>query len=151
VILHEQPIRLTGRSLVEGVHVMQQMSGFPGEAEKLAKERLTIVKNFFKDGIFRATTNGELSAIVEKILDLSCLFAGNIFSIADVGHIGKPQPDIFLYAAKRLHATVEQFLVIEDTPLGIEAVKRAGMKCIALTKTYRRNSFSFEIKFAFNP
>jgi beta-phosphoglucomutase len=153
---------LTGRSLVEGVVVMQQMYGFPGKAEELAKERLAIVSNFFKDGVLfiegfldfyqivqgkyktciATSLTGELLAIVEKTLDLSCLFAGNIFSIADVGHIDKPQPEIFLYAAKQLHAKVEQCLVIEDAPLGIEAAKRAGMKCIALTKTYRRELLS---------
>jgi beta-phosphoglucomutase-like phosphatase (HAD superfamily) len=153
---------LTGRPLVEGVHVMQQMYGFPGEAEELAKERLTIVKNFFKGGIpfiegfpdfyqrvqrqyktcIATALNGELLAIVEKTLGLSRLFAGNVFSIADVGHVGKLQPDIFLYAAKRLHAPVEQCLVIEDSPLGIEAAKRAGMKCLALTTTYKRKTLS---------
>lgn len=61
-----------------------------------------------------------------------------MFSITDVGHIGKPQPDIFLYAAKQLHVAVEQCLVIEDAPLGIGAVKQAGMKCSALATTYRR-------------
>jgi beta-phosphoglucomutase len=33
-------------------------------------------------------------------------------------------------------------LVIEDAPLGIEAAKRAGMKCIALTTTHRRELLS---------
>src|SRR5688572_12525569 len=111
--------------------------------------------NFFKDGIpfiegflefyqtvqrqyktcIATALNGELLAIVEKTLGLSRLFAGDVFSIADVGHVGKPQPDIFLYAVKRLQATAERCLVIEDAPLGIEAAKRAGMKCIALTTT----------------
>jgi beta-phosphoglucomutase-like phosphatase (HAD superfamily) len=141
---------------------MQQMYGVAGEAEKLAKERLTIVKNFFKDGIpfiegftefhqkaqrqyktcVATALYGELLAIVEKTLGLSRLFTGNVFSIADVGHVGKLQPDIFLYAAKRLHMAVEQYLVIEDVPLGIEAAKRAGMKCIALTTTYQREMLS---------
>jgi beta-phosphoglucomutase len=121
---------LTGRALVEGVRVMQQMYGFPGKAEELAKERLSIVSNFFKDGVsfiegfseFYQKVQGkyktciatslteDLLAIVEKMLNLSGLFAGNLFSIADVRHIGKPQPEIFLYAARRLHATVECFL-----------------------------------------
>lgn len=153
---------LTGRSLIEGVQVMQQLYGFPGDTEELAKERRSIVSSFFKDGVpfiegflefykklqghyktcIATSLNGELLAIVEKTLDLSRLFARNVFSIADVGHIGKPQPEIFLYAAKRLHATVECCLVIEDAPLGIEAAKRAGMKCIALTTTYRRELLS---------
>jgi beta-phosphoglucomutase-like phosphatase (HAD superfamily) len=55
-----------------------------------------------------------------------------------VGHRSKPNPDIFLHAASRLDAKPENCLVIEDAPHGVEAAKRAGMKCIALTTTYDR-------------
>ena len=40
---------LTGRSLIEGVRVMQEMYGFPGKPEILAQERLAIVKEFLSD------------------------------------------------------------------------------------------------------
>ncbi len=71
-------------------------------------------------------------------MNLKCLFGENIFFISDVGGKGKPEPDIFLYAAKRLQSLVEECVVIEDAPLGIAAAKRAGMMCIALTTTYER-------------
>jgi len=45
---------------------------------------------------------------------------------------GKPDPSIFLLAASRLDLEPESCLVIEDAPSGIEAARRAGMKCIAL-------------------
>jgi len=153
---------LTGRSLVEGVRVMQEIYGFSGDPEALAKERRGLVSQFFKDGLsfiegflefyqtmrghyktcIATALTGDLLAIVERTLDLPNLFSGNLFSIADVGNIGKPQPDIFLYAAEKLLAPVEHCLVIEDAPLGVEAAKRAGMKCIALTTTYKREMFS---------
>jgi HAD superfamily hydrolase (TIGR01509 family) len=44
---------------------------------------------------------------------------------------GKPEPDIFLTAAKLLGKSPEQCVVIEDSTHGITAAKRAGMKCIA--------------------
>jgi beta-phosphoglucomutase family hydrolase len=44
---------------------------------------------------------------------------------------GKPEPDIFLAAAKLLGKSPEQCVVIEDSTHGITAAKRAGMKCIA--------------------
>ena len=43
---------------------------------------------------------------------------------------GKPAPDIFLYAAKRLGVQPEDCIVIEDSENGIEAATSAGMKCI---------------------
>jgi beta-phosphoglucomutase-like phosphatase (HAD superfamily) len=33
-------------------------------------------------------------------------------------------------------------MVIEDSPNGIEAAKRAGMQCIALTTTYNREKLT---------
>ncbi|PIQ95831.1 MAG: hypothetical protein COV67_12785 [Nitrospinae bacterium CG11_big_fil_rev_8_21_14_0_20_56_8] len=40
----------------------------------------------------------------------------------------KPAPDIFLLAADRTGFSHDQCIVIEDTPLGIEGAKRAGMQ-----------------------
>ena len=45
---------------------------------------------------------------------------------------GKPAPDIFLLAAERLSADPARCLVIEDTPLGVDAAKAAGMRCVAV-------------------
>lgn len=43
---------------------------------------------------------------------------------------GKPSPDIFLEAAKRLGVKPEECLVIEDSKNGVIAAKNAKMKCI---------------------
>ena len=43
---------------------------------------------------------------------------------------GKPDPDIFLEAAKRLGVAPEHCQVYEDGEPGIEAARRAGMACV---------------------
>ncbi len=43
---------------------------------------------------------------------------------------GKPFPDLFLAAAARLGAAPEQCIVIEDSDVGIEAARRAGMRSL---------------------
>jgi beta-phosphoglucomutase-like phosphatase (HAD superfamily) len=43
---------------------------------------------------------------------------------------GKPAPDLFLYAARRLATVPERCLVIEDSPAGIDAAVAAGMSAI---------------------
>ncbi len=53
---------------------------------------------------------------------------------ADVRN-GKPDPEIFLRCAEKMNVTPNRCLVFEDTPAGIEAAFRAGMKCIAITTT----------------
>ena len=50
---------------------------------------------------------------------------------------GKPDPEAFLLAAKRLGAQPEQCVVIEDAPVGIEGARAAGMRVIAVTTTHR--------------
>ena len=54
---------------------------------------------------------------------------------ADVKH-GKPDPEIFLQAAMRLEVPAAACVVVEDAPAGIEAARRAGMRCVGLTSTH---------------
>ena len=49
---------------------------------------------------------------------------------------GKPEPDVFLFAANQLKINPKNCIVIEDAPVGIEAARRAGMLSIALTTTH---------------
>jgi len=45
---------------------------------------------------------------------------------------GKPDPYVFLEAAKRIDVDVAECLVIEDSTAGVEAARRGGMKCLAV-------------------
>jgi beta-phosphoglucomutase family hydrolase len=53
---------------------------------------------------------------------------------------GKPNPQIFLLAAKKLGVQAGNCAVIEDAIAGVAAAKRAGMKCAAVTNSHPRNS-----------
>ncbi|MGV9790181.1 HAD family hydrolase [Streptomyces sp. NPDC003435] len=55
-----------------------------------------------------------------------------IFSSQDVGR-GKPAPDLFLYAAQRMGVTPDRCLVVEDSPLGVQAARAAGMDVYGFT------------------
>jgi beta-phosphoglucomutase-like phosphatase (HAD superfamily) len=48
---------------------------------------------------------------------------------------GKPEPAVFLEAARLLDVPPENCVVVEDAVAGVQAAKRAGMKCIAVTTT----------------
>ncbi len=43
---------------------------------------------------------------------------------------GKPHPDPFLEAARRMNVVPERCLVFEDTSTGLQAAKAAGMACV---------------------
>jgi HAD superfamily hydrolase (TIGR01509 family) len=52
----------------------------------------------------------------------------------DVRH-GKPDPEVFLVAARRLNLEPARCVVVEDAPQGVEAARRAGMAVLAITSS----------------
>ncbi len=89
-----------------------------------------------------AIASGALRHEIELILGqagLAGCFAA-IVSAEDVRE-GKPSPEGFLLARERLGARAarlrsEDCLVIEDSQPGVEAARRAGMRCVAVTTSY---------------
>lgn len=70
---------------------------------------------------------------VEYSLSLTGLlpyFAGRIFSSHDIG-VWKPEPDLFLHAAKAMGVEPSFCAVVEDSIPGIQAGISAGMKVFA--------------------
>jgi beta-phosphoglucomutase-like phosphatase (HAD superfamily) len=144
-----------GRSLVDGARALQEKYGFDGDPEALGQERRDLAKVHLQAEIdfmpgfmefFTATASKypraiatalerDFLAAIDAKLHLSEMFNGYVYSIEDIGFISKPNPDIFLYAAKNLGADPDECLVIEDAPNGVVAAKAAGMQCVAITNT----------------
>jgi len=55
-----------------------------------------------------------------------------IVSVECTGLPGKPDPGVFLHAAKVLVVEPEHCVVFEDAQNGVLAAKAAGMRCIAV-------------------
>ncbi len=53
-----------------------------------------------------------------------------VASVQDVGDIGKPAPDVYLHAARRLRVAPEACLALEDSAVGVQAALAAGMRVI---------------------
>lgn len=73
---------------------------------------------------------------VRVMLDVLRLdrFFDAIVSAEDVT-AGKPDPQVFLTAAGRLSVPPAASVVVEDAAAGIEAARRAGMKCVGVSLT----------------
>jgi HAD superfamily hydrolase (TIGR01509 family) len=69
----------------------------------------------------------EKMAVTLEITRLKPRFEGRIFSAYEVER-GKPHPDLFLHAARSMGHAPERCVVIEDSPLGVQAARAAGMK-----------------------
>ncbi len=55
---------------------------------------------------------------------------------------GKPHPDVFLEAARKIERDPSRCLVVEDAHVGIEAALAGGMRALAVTTTHPRESFA---------
>ena len=76
-------------------------------------------------------------------LNLGKWFDINKIVYTDGSFKGKPEPDIFLKAAKNININIEDCAVSEDAILGIEAAKRANAaKIIAVSSTLEKNKLS---------
>jgi beta-phosphoglucomutase len=148
---------ITGLGQRAGVLLLQEQYGVAGDPDALVRERLEIIRALFEREVrftpgfpefYEEKVRGryatciatsmpeELFAVADRKLDISRFFADRVYFPTHVGGRAKPAPDIFLYAAARLGAPPERCLVIEDSPRGIEAARRAGMASIGLATTH---------------
>jgi HAD superfamily hydrolase (TIGR01509 family) len=72
---------------------------------------------------------------------LSCYFGGNIFSAYDIGS-WKPDPDLFLYTAKKMGFASQECIVIEDSIIGVNAAKAAGIDVLHYSQNPISDEFS---------
>lgn len=70
--------------------------------------------------------------ITKETLNLEQFFGEHIYSISQVNYICKPDPAIYLLAAKRLGVNPQECIAIEDSAHGIAAAKKAGIFCIGI-------------------
>lgn len=88
------------------------------------------------DGFLLAVGSSGPSENVALMLDKLSRAAqfGAVVTGADVSR-GKPDPQVFQLAAERLGVQPAACIVVEDAVHGVEAARRAGMKCVALAGT----------------
>ena len=58
---------------------------------------------------------------------------GRLYSAHDVG-VAKPDPGLFLHAARAQGATPETCIVVEDSASGARAARAAGMRCLGFVR-----------------
>jgi beta-phosphoglucomutase family hydrolase len=76
-----------------------------------------------------AVASGSVRRLVTRTLEalgISDWFAAVVAAEDTARH--KPEPDVFLEAARRLGADPATCIVYEDTDIGLEAARRAGMR-----------------------
>jgi HAD superfamily hydrolase (TIGR01509 family) len=84
-------------------------------------------------------SHGDQVRYVLEVLGLKDAF--DVIAARDDVEHGKPDPEIYLLVAHQLHVSPEECLVIEDSPVGVEAALAAGMSVIAVTTPFTREQF----------
>ena len=77
-----------------------------------------------------SSSNRELIDLVLRVSGLERWFAATVSS-EEVPR-GKPAPDVYLEAARRLGAAAERCAAVEDSENGIRSAKAAGMRVVAV-------------------
>jgi beta-phosphoglucomutase family hydrolase len=100
-----------------------------------------LIKSLHKHGIKQAIASSAVPDNIEIVVR-GLGIAGCFQAIVHGMEVeeGKPSPQIFKLAAKRLKVQPENCVVIEDAIAGVAAAKQAGMKCVAVTNSHPKMS-----------
>ncbi len=89
-------------------------------------ERLTVLGTRF---CVASGSDPARLALTLETTRLAPLLEGRVFSATEVA-AGKPAPDLFLHAAARMGVDPSAALVVEDSELGVQAARAAGMRVV---------------------
>ena len=108
-----------------------------------AKGRVDFLKALKKEGYKTAVGSSGNTPNVNFVLD-RCGIAGYFDAIANGDMItrGKPDPEVYLLAAKKLELAPGECIVVEYAPVGIRAARSAGESVVAIASTFRREDLS---------
>lgn len=101
----------------------------------IAVEPVAEVVRAYAGRLPMAVATGGTRAICTKTLEALHLleYFHAVVTADDVEH-GKPAPDIFLEAARRIGIAPEQCLAFEDADLGVQSAEAAGMRVIDIRR-----------------
>lgn len=159
----EVALLLTGMSLRDGTKLLKEKYDLQGTVDEIMQQRqelltiqyrtrLSYISGFekFYDQVVSAglktciatSSNDYLLGLATAKVGLDKKFGSNIFKASDVGNASKPDPAIYLYAAKQMGSNPANCFAIEDSPKGVQAAKNAGIFCIGITNTFNRDKLS---------
>ena len=98
-----------------------------------------LVENGVPNCVATNADYGSLEKFKEKMA-LPSYFGEHIYHRGHVGDKAKPNPAMFLHAAKQLGVKPQECVVFEDSHFGFKAAKAAGMRCIAIKSNTNQDS-----------
>jgi HAD superfamily hydrolase (TIGR01509 family) len=103
------------------------------EATVLYPEMARLLELVRARGLPVAIASGSSPGVLRTVLEAVGLIPGmEVVVSAEEVPRGKPHPDVFEEAARRLGIPAHECVAVEDSRQGVEAAKRAFMRCIAV-------------------
>ena len=131
IIAHTNLTDLTPEQGVEGMEKEREKK-IAEEKYKPIEGTIALIKLLHKQKVPIAVASSSPKKEIDRVMEVLGIGAyfQEFVSGSDECENGKPFPDVFLKAAKKLGVKPENCLVIEDSDNGVLAGKRAGMKVI---------------------
>jgi HAD superfamily hydrolase (TIGR01509 family) len=141
---------MMGMSSVEWSRYMAEELGVPMSAEEIAATVLERLERHYREHLplipgareavmslasrwplaIASSANQAIIALVLRLADLTDCFQATVSS-EEVPH-GKPAPDVYLEAARRISREPGSCAAVEDSANGLRAAAAAGMRVIAI-------------------
>ena len=141
---------MMGMSSPEWSRYLHEHAGVPDEPDAINVEVVRLMLAAYRDHLplipgaldavrrlaarfplgLASSSNRELIDTVLDVAGLAPLFAATVSS-EEVAH-GKPAPDVYLEAARRLGIAPGRCTAVEDSHGGIRSAKGAGMRVVAI-------------------
>lgn len=155
--LHKQlELIMAGVGLTRGCELLIELLKLEVKVEDLAKEKNSIALALlvneikFMEGFVEfymqakalnlkmaLATNADDDALklVNETLHLNKFFGKHLYNVSHVEGKYKPNPDMYLYAAKQLGYRPEECIAVEDSAHGVQAAVDAGLFCIGFNSS----------------
>jgi HAD superfamily hydrolase (TIGR01509 family) len=141
---------MMGMSSTEWSRYMHETIGLPESPEEISREVVRRLTSLYREHLpelpgareaverlatrwplgLASSSNRELIDLVLELMGVAHLFRATVSS-EEVAR-GKPAPDVYLEAARRLGVDPTHAAAIEDSENGIRAAKAAGMRVLAI-------------------
>jgi len=147
---HNAQREMMGMSSPEWSRYMHDRLAVPDPPEKISQEVVRRLEQLYREQLpvvpgaresverlaarwplgLASSSNRELIDLALDLLEVASLFAATVSS-EEVPR-GKPAPDVYVEAARRLHVNPTAAAAVEDSRNGILAARAAGMRVIAI-------------------
>ncbi len=99
------------------------------------REVIRELSKFFRLAIVTGSSKAELTAVLtdnDVLEKFACVVTAEDFAL------GKPDPEGYLVALRKLSTSPTEAVAVEDSPAGVQAARAAGLRCIAVLHTSPR-------------